>query len=325
MEFVMGRSKISVIGAGNVGGAVTREILCKGFADVVLLDVDEDKASGKALDLSHSLALSTHGCNVIGTGDWELTAGSDVVVVTSGVIRTSEMKRDELFDINAGIVSSVCADILKYSPKSIVIIVSNPLNATVAVASSVLRFPTSRVIGMAGVLDSARFAYYISQELNVCISDVNVTVLGDHGDCMLPLARYSSVGGIALTQLLDDDIIAQIVDSTRFCGGKLIELLGYSAYFAAAVSVCKMVESILMDQKKIVTCCAWCEHEYGLDGVFAGVPVVLGSSGVERVIELNLNSEEEQAFKLSVSHTMGILERFKDVEVKTASWDNFDD
>ena len=315
----MSRKKITIVGAGNVGGAAAREILRNGFADIVLLDVDDGKAEGKALDLSHALAINSLSSNIIGTADWQLTEGSDIVIVTSGVRRRSGMTRDELFDKNSEIISSVCGNIVRYSPDSIVVIVSNPLNAMVAVANSVLRFDASRIMGMAGVLDSARFAYYISQELNVSIDDVKVTVLGDHGDSMLPLARYSSVAGISLTQLLDDDIISEVVDSTRFSGGKLIDLLGYSAYFAAGVSVCKMVESILMDQKKIVTCCAWCENEYGLDGVFAGVPVILGAGGVERVIELDLNSDEEKAFKVSVSHTNSILVRLNDTDAESAS------
>lgn len=315
----MSRKKITIVGAGNVGGAAAREIVRNGFADIVLLDIDDGRAEGKALDLSHALALNPVSSNVIGTADWKLTEGSDIVIVTSGVRRTSGMTRDELFDKNADVISSVCENIVRYSPESIVIIVSNPLNAMVAVANSVLRFDTDRIMGMAGVLDSARFAYYISQELNVSIDDVRVTVLGDHGDSMVPLARYSSVAGIALTQLLDDEAIAEIVDSTRFSGGKLIDILGHSAYFAAAVSVCRMVESILMDQKKIVTCCAWCENEYELDGVFAGVPVVLGGRGVESVIELDLNSDEEKAFKLSVSHTNSILARHKDFGAKSES------
>lgn len=315
----MGRKKITIVGAGNVGGAAAREILRNGFADIVLLDIVGGRAEGKALDLSHALALNSLSSNVIGTADWELTADSDIVIVTSGITRTSDMKRDELFDKNSQIIGSVCKNIAGYSPDSIVIIVSNPLNAMVAVANRVLQFAPERVMGMAGVLDSARFAYYISQELNVCINDIRVTVLGDHGDSMLPLPRYSSVAGIALTQLLDDETIVEIVDSTRFSGGKLIDLLGYSAYFAAAVSVCRMVESILMDQKKIVTCCAWCVNEYELDGVFAGVPVILGGRGVERVIELDLNSDEKKAFKLSVSHTNSILARHKDLGAKSQS------
>jgi malate dehydrogenase len=304
----MSRKKITIVGAGNVGGAAARELLRNGFADIVLLDVVEGRAEGKALDLSHALALNSRSSNVVGTTDWRQTADSDIVIVTSGVRRKAGMKRDELFDQNGEIISAVCEDIARYSPESIVIIVSNPLNAMVAVASSVLRFPANRIMGMAGVLDSARFAYYISQELNVCIDDIRVTVLGDHGDSMVPLPGYSSVAGISLTELLDDEVIARIVDSTRFSGAKLIDLLGHSAYFAAAVSICKMAESIVADQKKIVTCCAWCEHEYELDGVFAGVPVVLGAGGVERVVELNLKSEEEKAFKLSVSNTNSILE-----------------
>lgn len=300
------RKKVTIVGAGNVGGSCGREILSKGLADVVLLDVVDGRAEGKALDLSHSLAVNPFGCNVIGTVDWEETADSDIVVITSGVRRTAEMKRDELFEKNSGIITSVCEKVSKYSPDSIVIVVSNPLNAMVSVASRVLGFPENRVMGMAGVLDSARFAYFISQELNVCINDINVTVLGDHGDSMLPLGRYCSVAGIPLTELLDDTDIDLVVERTRYCGAQLIDLLGHSAYFAAGASVCKMIESILNDQKRIVTCCAWCDDKYGLDGMFAGVPVILGGGGVEQVVELNLNSEEEKAFRASVMHSKSI-------------------
>ncbi len=303
----MGRKKVTIVGAGNVGGACAREIISKGLADIVLLDIVEGRAEGKALDLSHSLAVNSYGCSVVGTSDWDQTADSDIVVITSGVRRTSDMKRDELFEKNSKIIGSVCRDVSKYSPDCIVIIVSNPLNAMVGVAGDALSFPANRVMGMAGVLDSARFAYYISQELNVCINEVSVTVLGDHGDSMLPLARYSSVAGIPLTELLDSGTIDRVIDRTRFCGGKLIDLLGHSAYFAAGASVRKMVESILCDQKRIVTCCTWCDHEYGLEGCFAGVPVILGAGGVEHVVELKLNSEEAEAFQESVSHTKSIL------------------
>ncbi len=297
----MGRKKVTIVGAGNVGGACSREIISRGLADIVLLDVVEGRAVGKALDLSQSVAADSCGCTVLGTSDWEQTADSDIVVITSGVTRKSDMKRSELFDKNSGIIKSVCQEVSKYSPDCIVIIVSNPLNAMVAVAAGLLSFPANRVMGMAGVLDSARFSYYISQELNVCIDEVSVTVLGDHGDSMLPLARYSSVAGIPLTELLDSETIDKVVDRTRFCGGKLIDLLGHSAYFAAGASVCKMVETILCDQKRIVTCCAWCDDEYGLDGCFAGVPVILGAGGVEHVVQLKLNSEEAKAFHHSVS------------------------
>lgn len=307
MNKKLGRNKVTIVGAGNVGGGCAREILSKGLADVVLLDVIEGRAEGKALDLSQALAVNSFGCNVVGTVDWEMTGGSDIVVITSGVARTADMKREDLFDRNSEIISSVCRNVSKYSPDCIVIIVSNPLNAMVAVAYRVLGFVSNRIMGMAGVLDSARFAYFISQELNVCINEVSVTVLGDHGDSMLPLARYSSVSGIPLTELLDSETIDQVVERTRFSGGKLIELLGHSAYFAAAASLCKMVESILNDQKRVVTCCAWCDEEYGLDGMFAGVPVILGAGGVEHVVELNLNSEEERAFRASVSQSRGVF------------------
>jgi malate dehydrogenase len=299
----MGRKKVTIVGAGNVGGACSREIVSKGLADIVLLDIVEGRAVGKALDLCQSLATESCGCTVAGTSDWTETADSDIVVITSGVRRTSDMKRAELFSKNSEIIRSVCREVSKYSPDCIVIIVSNPLNAMVAVASEVLSFPANRVVGMAGVLDSARFAYYISQELKVCIDEVTVTVLGDHGDSMLPLGRYSSVAGIPLTELLDSETIDRLADQTRCCGGKLIDLLGHSAYFAAGASVCKMVESILCDQKRVVTCCVRCDQEYGLDGCFAGVPVILGAGGVEHVVELKLNSEEAKAFQESVSHT----------------------
>lgn len=307
----MGRKKITIVGAGNVGGAAARELALKGFADIVLFDIVGGKARGKAIDISHCLAISRLSCNVIGTEDWKLTSGSDIVVVTSGISRLPGMTREELFDKNSEIITGVCREIVKYSPQGIVIIVSNPLNAMVAVAGDELQFDRKRIMGMAGVLDSARFAYYISQELNVCVSDVKVTVLGDHGDSMLPLPRYSSVAGIGLTELLDNETICRLVEETRYSGGKLIDLLGHSAYFAAAASICQMVESIVLDQRKILICCAWCEHEYGLEGVFTGVPVLLGAEGIEQIIELDLNSEEVRDFKLSISKNICLQRALK--------------
>lgn len=305
----MSKKKLTIVGAGNVGSAVARAATIRQIGDVVLIDVVQGRAEGKALDLSQASGARSFDCNIIGTTDWQQTAGSDLVIITSGLTRSVGMTRDDLLVSNCDIVKSVCKKVAKFSPDSIVIVVCNPLDAMVAVAESVLGFSKNRVMGMAGTLDAARFACFISQELGVSCGDIDAIVLGGHGETMLPLPRYTSVAGIPLTELLTKEKIDQLIDRTRDAGRELIALLGYSAYYAAGDAVVVMAEAILGDQKKLITCCAWCQKEYGLDGFFAGVPVILGANGIERIIELDLNSCEMQAFQVSVDHVKCLTSR----------------
>jgi|TARA_Y100000310_G_scaffold124950_2_gene123761 malate dehydrogenase len=304
----MPRPKVSIIGAGNVGATTAHWIASKELADVVLVDIVEGVPQGKALDLLESGPVENFDVDVTGTNSYEETKDSDIVVITAGIPRKPGMSRDDLISTNTKIVKDVTQNVVKHSPNSILIVVTNPLDAMVFVASKVSNFPKNRVLGMAGILDSTRFRTFIAKELDVSAEDVDAMVLGGHGDTMVPLPRYSTVNGVPITELLPEDKINALVERTRKGGGEIVNLLKTgSAYYAPSSAATVMVESLLKDKKRILPCAAFCDKEYGVGGYFVGVPVKLSSKGAE-VIELKLNDEEKEAFKKSVEHVKGLVE-----------------
>jgi len=296
------RRKVTVIGAGNVGATTAQRIVETGLADVVLVDIVEGLPQGKALDLAEAAPVVGYDVKITGTNDYADTAGSKIVVVTSGLARQPGMSRDDLMAKNAGIVDSVVRQAAAASPNAIIIVVTNPLDAMCHVAMQASGFPRERVIGMAGVLDSARFRHFIAAELDVSVRDVRAFVLGGHGDTMVPLPRYSTVGGVPITELLSAERIAALVDRTRNGGAEVVALLKTgSAYYAPAASVVEMTESILLDRRRILPCAAYLQGEYGYDGLFVGVPVILGDGGMEKVIEITLTDDEKAALDHSAA------------------------
>lgn len=288
------RKKVTVVGAGNVGASCALRIADKELADVVLVDVVEGVPQGKALDLLESGPVEGYDVTISGANSYETTAGSDVVVITAGFPRKPGMTRDDLLMANYEIVKTATEQVAKYSPNAILVVVTNPLDAMCWTAATVSGFPKNRVIGMAGVLDTARYRTFIAQELNVSVENVSAMVLGGHGDTMVPLVRLTSVSGIPLTELLPQDRIDAIVDRTRKGGAEIVSLLKTgSAFYAPSSSTVEMVESILKDKKKVLPCAALLEGEYGINGLFVGVPVKLGASGIEKVYELQLSPAEQ--------------------------------
>ncbi len=303
------RKKVTVIGGGNVGATAAQRIAERGYADVVLVDVIEGMPQGKALDLAESGPVLGYDSMVTGANTYEPTAGSDVVVITAGIARRPGMTREDLLRTNMGIMQSVVGEVVKYSPDSILLIVSNPLDAMVYHAHKLSGFPKERVVGMAGVLDTARMRTFIAQELNVSVEDVQAYVLGGHGDTMVPLVRYTTVGGIPLEKWLPQDRVEAIVQRTRDGGGEIVSLLKTgSAYYAPSAAVLQMVDSILLDKRRILPAAAYLEGEFGVSGVFIGVPVILGSNGVERVVDLELTAEEQEGFQKSVDAVNELVE-----------------
>ncbi len=289
----MGRKKITIVGAGNVGATAAHWAAEKELGDIVLVDIVEGMPQGKALDLMEARPVEGFDVNITGANDYEETSDSDLVIITSGLPRKPGMSRDDLLQKNKEIVSSVTKSVVARSPNCIIIVVSNPLDTMSYVAKAVSGFPKNRVVGMAGILDSARFRVFIAMELNVSVEDIQALVLGGHGDSMVPLPRYSTVGGIPLTQILSEDKINNIVGRTRKAGGEIVALLKTgSAYYSPSASAVQMADAILKDKKRILPCCAYLEGEYGLNGVYFGVPVKLGSDGVEQVMEVSLTEEE---------------------------------
>ena len=295
----MARTKVTVIGAGNVGATLVQRLAEMEVAnEVVMLDIPatENMPAGKALDLLESGPVCGYDTRVNGTTPYEATAGSDIVVITAGIPRKPGMSRDDLLNTNAGIVKNVTENVVKYSPNCILIIVSNPLDAMCSVALKTSKFPKHRVIGMAGVLDSARMRWFIAEALDVSMESVHAMVLGGHGDTMVPMPRFSTVNGIPITELLPKEKIDAINQRTRDGGAEIVKLLKTgSAYYAPSASAAEMVEAILKDKKKILPCAALLEGEYGVDGVFVGVPCKLGARGIESIIQLNLSVEERSA------------------------------
>ena len=288
------RRKITVVGAGNVGATAAQEIARRDYADVILVDIVEGLPQGKALDMNEAGPVLGYEAKVVGTNGYEESAGSDVVVITSGKPRSPGMSRDDLVTTNQAIVGAVTKAAVDASPDAIVIVVTNPLDAMCHVAKQVSGLPKERVFGMAGILDTARFRTFIAWETGMSDRDVQAMVLGGHGDQMVPVVSATTVGGVPLTQLVPHDRIEEMVERTRKGGGEVVNLLGTSAWYAPGAAVAEMVESIMLDEKRVLPCTALLEGEYGLDGLYMGVPVVLGSNGIERVIELEL-SEGERA------------------------------
>ncbi len=304
----MPRPKISIIGAGNVGATTAHWIASKEIGDIVLVDVIEGLPQGKALDLLEAGPIEGFDVDVKGTNNYLDTKNSDIIVVTAGIPRKPGMSRDDLIATNTKIVKEVTQNAVKYSPNAIIIVVTNPLDAMVFVAAKASNFPKHKVIGMAGILDSARFRIFIAKELDVSVEDVVAVVLGGHGDLMVPLPRYSTVGGILITELLPLDRVNAIIERTRKGGEEIVNLLKTgSAYYAPSAAVAEMVESILKDKKRILPCAAYCNSEYDVGGYFVGVPVKLGRNGVEKVIELKLTEEEKASFKKSVEHVKQLV------------------
>src|SRR3954467_410996 len=310
----MRRAKISIIGAGNVGATCAHWAVSKELGDVVLVDIPEVEGmpQGKALDLFEATPVAGVDTKVIGATSYEPTAGSDVVIVTAGIARKPGMSRDDLIATNTGIVKGVAENVAKHSPNAVMIVVSNHLDAMVYVAWKASGFPTKRIVGQAGVLDVARYRSFLAMEIGCSVEDVHALLLGGHGDDMVPLTRYTSAGGIPVTQLIRPDRLEQIVKRARDGGAEIVKLLEKgSAYYAPAAATVAMAESIIKDKKRIFPCAAYCDKEYGIGGYFVGVPCVLGKDGVERVIEVELDGNERRMFQASVDHVKELVAAVK--------------
>ncbi len=306
------RPKISVVGAGNVGASVAQYVVEKELGDVVLVDVIEGLPQGKALDLAQAGPIHRYDSTLIGSNGYDETANSDIVIITAGMARKPGMTRDDLLFKNAEIVGGVVDQVVARSKSAILILVTNPLDAMVQLAWKKSRFAPHRVIGMAGILDSARFRTFVARELNVSVENVTAFVLGGHGDTMVPLPRYSTVAGIPITELLSKEKIDALVQRTANGGAEIVALLKTgSAYYAPAASAVEMVEAILKDKKKILPCAAYLEGQYGVHGLYVGVPVKLGRSGVEQVIEIKLTPDEQAAFKKSADAVRELVDKLK--------------
>ena len=304
------RNKITVVGGGNVGASAAINLAIKELGDVVLVDVVDGVPQGKGLDIAQMGPIEGYDIHIAGTNDYAPTANSDVVVITAGLARKPGMSRDDLLFANYEVVKSVTENIAKHSPNAILVLVTNPLDAMCTVAHHVSKFPKHRVVGMAGVLDSARFRTFIAMELNVSVENVTAVVLGGHGDTMVPVVRLSNVSGIPLSELIPADRLAAIVDRTRNGGAEIVKYLKTgSAYYAPSAAAVEMVESILKDKKKVLPCTALLEGEYGINGLFVGVPVKLGRNGIEKIYELQLNAEE----KAMLAKSAGAVQELVDV------------
>ncbi|HHH40555.1 MAG TPA: malate dehydrogenase [Chloroflexi bacterium] len=307
------RKKISIIGAGNVGATTAHWAATRELGDIVLVDIVEGLPQGKALDLTEAMPVVGYDLKIVGTNGYEETANSDVVVITAGVPRRKDPKtgkypsRDELVKINQKIVTEVVENVVRYSPDTILVVVSNPLDAMCHVAYHVSGFPRERVVGMAGMLDTARYKAFIAMELGVSVKDVHGMVLGGHGDSMVPLPRHTSVAGIPVTELIPPDRLEAIIERTRKGGGEIVGLLGYSAYYAPGIAITAMVEAIVKDQKRVMPAAALLKGEYGFHDLFIGVPVVLGAGGVERIIEMKLDDEEMALLRNSAEHVRSVV------------------
>jgi len=310
------RKKVTMVGAGHVGATTAMRLVEKELADVVMVDVLEGVPAGKALDICEAGSIEQHDCKISGcTDEYAEAGGSDIVIVTAGIARKPGMSRDDLVSTNMGIMSSVIKQIASVAPDSILIIVSNPLDAMCHVAYDVSGFPKSRVIGMAGVLDSARFQAFIAMELNVSVENVQTFVLGGHGDTMVPLPRFSTVAGVPITELMSADRIETLVDRTRKGGAEIVGLLKTgSAYYAPASATVEMAEAILKDKKKILPSAVYLEGEYGIHNLFIGVPVKLGEAGVEEIIQIELTDEERDALHQSASSVQNLVDDMKKLD-----------
>ena len=303
----MAKNKVTVVGAGNVGATAAHIAATRRLGQIILLDIVEGLAEGKALDMAEASPIYGADQSVLGTTDWAETAGSDVVIITSGIPRKPGMSRDDLLATNARIVQSVGEQIAEHSPEAFVIVVCNPLDAMVHVASRTTGFDHRRVMGMAGALDSARFCYFLAAELGLCVDDIRCVLLGGHGDDMVPLPRFTSVSGVPISQFLSAGKVDELVEQTRKGGIEVVNLMGFSAYYAPAAGAVKMAEAILRDTKQVFSCCAYCRDDYGVNGHFVGVPAVLGQQGVEKIIELDLNEAEKAQFAESLAHVQALV------------------
>ncbi|HET8651976.1 MAG TPA: malate dehydrogenase [Gaiellaceae bacterium] len=305
-----GRRKVTVVGAGNVGATCAHELARGDYLDVALVDIKEGLAEGKALDINQAGAVSGYEPRVVGSTEYDITTGSDVVVITAGVPRTGDMSRDDLVSTNEEIVGSVTEQVVGASPDAILIIVSNPLDAMCHVAKNVSRWPKNRVFGMAGILDTARFSTFIAWATGSSVKDVTAMVLGGHGDQMVSVVSATTAGGVPLRSQLADDTIGQLVERTAKGGGELVKLLGTSAWYAPGAAAAQMVDSIMRDEKRILPCTAYLEGEYGIEDLYMGVPVKLGAEGIEEIFELELSDEERaqlQASADAVRDVVGVL------------------
>ncbi|MFH1711047.1 MAG: malate dehydrogenase [Nanoarchaeota archaeon] len=312
----MKRDKITIVGAGNVGASAANWIVSKELGDVVLVDIVKGVPQGKALDLAEATPIMGVDAKITGTNNYEDTKDSDVVVITAGVPRKEGMSRDDLVKVNSKIVASVVKEVVKHSPNSILILVSNPLDAMVYTAFKISGFPKERVVGMAGTLDSTRFRYFVAAELGVSVNDVEAAVLGGHGDTMIPMERLAKVKGVPLTESLSKEKLDSIIDRTRKGGGEFLPLLNTSAWVAPGMAICEMVEAIVKDKKKTLPCAAYLDGEYGVKDLFIGVVAVLGRNGVEEVVELELNEEEKKQFDETVGHVKSIISAIDWNEIK---------
>lgn len=314
------RPKVSVIGAGMVGGAVAQYLALRDYADIVLVDIVEGMPQGKALDLAETAPVLGYDSRLTGSNGYDETAGSDIVVITSGIARKPGMSRDDLLRTNMGIVESVAKQAVAQSPDAILIIVSNPLDAMCHVAFEAAGLPRERVIGMAGVLDSARFRTFIAEAADVSVEDVSAMVLGGHGDTMVPISRYSTVAGVPITQILEPDVVRALEERTANGGAEIVGLLKTgSAYQAPGASVVEMIDSILLDKRRVLPCSVLLQGEYGIEGLFVGVPVKLGAGGVRQVIELSLLDDEAAALKKSAGAVQDLVDAMQRLASETAS------
>lgn len=301
--------KVTVVGAGNVGATCADVLAYKEIAnEVVLVDIKEGMAEGKALDISQKAAIDLYDTHVSGsTNDYSKTANSDVVVITSGIPRKPGMSRDDLIETNASIVKSVTENVVKYSPNAVIIIVSNPLDVMTYQAHITSKLPRTKVIGMAGILDTARYKAFLAEALNVSVKDIQAVLLGGHGDTMVPLPRYTTVCGIPVTELIDEEKLNAIIERTKVGGGELVKLMGTSAWYAPGSAAAQMVEAIVKDQRRVFPVCIKLDGEYGIDDCYLGVPVILGKNGVEKVIELELNDAEKALLQVSRGHVKEVM------------------
>ena len=302
------RPKISLIGAGQIGGNLAMMAAQKELGDVVLFDIVEGMPLGKALDIAEMAPVQDFDANIRGTNDYADVAGSDVVIVTAGLPRKPGMSRDDLLDTNVKIMTDVASNLKKYAPDAFIIVISNPLDAMVYTMAKITGLPKNQVVGMAGVLDSGRFCYFVSEKLGVSVEDVTAFVLGGHGDDMVPVVQYCSVGGVPLDQLMSAEDIEAIANRTRKAGGEIVGLLKTgSAFYSPAASAIAMAESYLRDKKRVLPAAALCQGEYGVDNLFLGVPVVIGKGGVEKILEVQLNPADQEALKISASHVQDLV------------------
>lgn len=305
----MKKLKITVVGAGNVGGTIANIIAQRGYADVILIDINEDIAKGKAIDIQQQLVISNSDARIIGGSDYSLTEGSDISVITAGFPRKPGMKREELLEVNSKIVKTVTENLIKHSPNTYIIVVTNPVDAMSYLAFKVSGFSRNKVLGMGGVLDTARLKYYIKQKINVSYNSINAIVIGGHGDEMVPVMSSTTVSGKPITSILSKEEIEEIINKTKNGGAEIVSLLKTgSAYYAPGMAVVRMIESIIFDRKEVLPSSVFCQGEYGIEGIFFGLPAVLGINGLEKIVEVILSEEEKEMLNRSIQSVKNTIE-----------------